>query len=88
MQPRNHCSKQILDERGTNDTHSEHMKHTGKKSDRKPKTKHTSIRINPLVLDNGHKLAARERRTFNDWLQITLEKLWSDQVQRDSSGIR
>lgn len=55
------------------------MKHT----DRKPKSKHTSIRINPVVLGYGHKLAARERRTFNDWLQIKIENLWIEQMAKD-----
>lgn len=50
----------------------------------RPKNKHMTLRINPVVKGYGKKLAAREARSFNDWISQTITRLWAEQLVKDS----
>jgi hypothetical protein len=54
-----------------------------------PRTKQTdkvrgTVYWDPFVLNCGKKLAAREFRSFNAWLSVQVQKLWNEQVTKDS----
>lgn len=48
------------------------------------KNKATAIRINSQVKTWGKQLAAREARTFNDWITQTIIRLRMEQMHKDS----